>query len=703
MAKAQIVALPSAPVSIEAGASADGKASPAKFNVLAYTGGILEGAFHNGDDREDVILDLAGVKNGRSLVANLDHDSKKRVGNVNAIGNDGKELNLAGIASAATEARNEVVGSAADGFVWQASVEAIPTKVEQVKPGASVSVNGQQFTAPARGGRALWVARESTLRGFAFVSHGADDNTTVSIAASAASTKEKTMKAEVKAWAEGMGIQIDGLTDDQVATIEANFEGKNGTGSKPKKIAAANPFEERKIEAQRRIDIRDVANKFIERNPHDYEFITAVEKAHDHAIEAGMGLQDFRNEMYESMVPLANTVPSVRNRDPQMNGRVIEAAICMTGRLCDDADLVKKYKFTDQELQAAHDRFPHGIGLKDVAFAHAKIHGHDRGYSTEISGDILRAARGITSRVIHASSGFSPNDIATTVSATANKFSSRGFNNVDMTPLRLAKIRAVRNFQQITTVSLTGAGMLEALGPGGDIVHKALGEQTYTNQADTYAGMIAITRKDWINDDLGVLVDAPMKLGRGAGLKLNDIFWTEWLGGEGAGFWASGNSNINTGAADMTVAGLTATEVIFMNQVDYDGFPLGITPAILVVPTALKAAAVALMDPQSRFITGSDVTKSDSNPFKGRFRVESSPYMSNSSYSGQSSQEWYMMADPNELAVIEIVALNGRIEPLIDQAETDFSTLGIQMRAIADIGVNLQEKKASVLADGNAS
>jgi hypothetical protein len=77
--------------------------------------------------------------------------------------------------------------------------------------------------------------------------------------------------------------------------------------------------------------------------------------------------------------------------------------------------------------------------------------------------------------------------------------------------------------------------------------------------------------------------------------------------------------------------------------------------------------------------------------------------MSNTSYTGYSAQEWYLIADPSELATIEIVALNGQVEPTIEQAEADFNTLGMQMRAIADVGVNLQEKKASVLADGNAS
>jgi hypothetical protein len=62
-----------------------------------------------------------------------------------------------------------------------------------------------------------------------------------------------------------------------------------------------------------------------------------------------------------------------------------------------------------------------------------------------------------------------------------------------------------------------------------------------------------------------------------------------------------------------------------------------------------------------------------------------------------------MLANPAELAVIEIVALNGRVEPTVDTAEADFDQLGVQMRGYCDVGVNLQEYRAGVHADGNAS
>jgi phage major head subunit gpT-like protein len=223
--------------------------------------------------------------------------------------------------------------------------------------------------------------------------------------------------------------------------------------------------------------------------------------------------------------------------------------------------------------------------------------------------------------------------------------------------------------------------------------------------------MLAITRQDIINDDLGALSAAPRRLGRGAATKLNDIFWTEFLGGEVAGFWSAthtdvgntGNSNLNSGAADATIAGLTATELLFLNQVDPQGLPLGVMPKIVLVPNALKAAMSALLHPQSMMITGASATVSNVNVFAGRFQLESSSYLANANYTGYSAIEWYMLADPNELSTIEIAALNGKVEPTVETADADFNTLGIQMRAFGDVGVNLQEFRASVLADGNAS
>lgn len=679
MPSKKIIAI-SAAVDIAAAMNDEEKKEPRAFSSTFYTGGALSVAGYD----MPVVIDLQGLTNGKVLVANLDHDSSKRVGNFDVV-NDGKSLIANGKATAATAARDEVVNSAADGYQWQASLEVNPTKIETLAKGKRANVNGQSFEGP------LYITRAGVLKGFAFVSHGADDNTSATIAASAASSnQEKDMEPKLKAWIEAMGFDPDTLSETQLAGLTANFEGKN---KKAGAIKANDPFEAKRLEAKRKEGIREVAARMIEVRGSDSNEITEIENMCEHAIEAGDTVQDFRLKIQEACMPQAFTVTRSR-RDEGVTQNVIEAAICMAGRL-PDADLVKR--FGDQTLEAARKEFNSGIGLKQIFLLAAKANGHDNRMSGDVTRDVLRAA---FTQPIRAS-GFSTIDVSSIVSNTANKFIMRGWNSIDNSCMEIATVRPVRDFKQITTVSLTDNVIFEELGAAGEIKHKTLGELTYNNQAKTYAGMLAITRQDIINDDLGALTDVPMKLGIGGAKKRNDIFWTEFL--NNSSFFTSGRSNVNEGVADMTIGGLTATEVIFMNQTNPDGTPLGIMPSILLVPTALKAAATALVDTQSQLITGASATLSNVNVFRGRFRVVSSPYMSNSAYTGFSAAAWYMLANPNELPVIEIAALNGRIEPVVDTAEADFSTLGVQMRGYCDIGVAKQEYRAGVRADGGAS
>lgn len=671
----------SAEVTIEAAAieGAESK-GPKRFTSVFYTGGLVT---VKGWDMP-VVIDLSGVEQGNVLVANLDHDKTKRVGNFD-VKNDGRQLEAFGTASAATPARDEVINSAKDGYIWQSSIEADPIEVEQLAAGKTVTVNGQDITGPA------YIVRKSTLKGFAFVSHGADDNTTVTIAASAASPnqKGKVMEPKFKAWVEAMGFDAATLTEEQKSGLEANY---NGT-QKPKSVPPiAAGFEAVKAERERQESITAYALDKCEQQPQN---IDAIRNLAEQAIEAKWTLDKFRLEVLEASAP-GPVTPWSNRQDNRLTNRVLEAAVCVAGRF---KDVEKMYD--DQTLQAAHDQFPHGIGLNQLILLGAQSNGFRTGHSSRVTVEAQRAAFGMATPQSIRASGFSTVNIGTIVSNVANKFLRQGWNSVDMTPMRIAAIRSVRDFKTITTVSLTGDTEFQKVGAGGEIAHGTLGEETYSNKADTYARMLAITRTDYINDDLGALTDTPRKLGRGGGLMLNKIFWTKFL--NNSAFFTSGRSNVNEGVANMTTAGLDATNVIFKNQTDPDGNPLGLSPRILLVPTALEAAARTLMTSEKLIDGTATATQGEANIWRGRFTVETSEYMSNSLYTGYSAAAWYLLADPMDMPVIEIVALNGRVEPVIETADADFNVLGVQMRGYSDVGVELQEYRGGVRADGGAS
>lgn len=676
------------PVNFVAAAEGDTKSVP-RFEVVAYTGVPM----YLAGFELPVVVDLEGMQFAKNIVANLDHEQRERVGHVTEKEIADGQVKLSGLASAATAAKKEVVDSAKDGFVWEASIEAYLESIDEIDAGETVEVNGREVAGP------VMVARKSKLVGFGFVPHGADDNTSAKIAASKTAqkkvSKEKTMDKELRAFIEAMlpGIDVDSLSADAVANLKADFEGKGGK----RKIAAAkvddNPFTARKAERDRRQAIREIADKFCEMRPNDIE---AIEKCHDHAIEAGMSTQEFRLELYESGLPESYGPIRPKDRNNNLTDKVVEAAICMTGRL-DNIDKA----FDERTLDMAHSNFKGGIGLKQLWCLAAEANGYKpNGYNVDLN--VHRAAFGMHQPGRYAQAfGFTTISLPNILSNVANKFIQMGWNFVDRTPLDVASIRSVNDFKTITTVSLTADSRFAQLAPDGEIPHGELGEVVYTNKADTYGRMYAITRTDIINDDVGALTQVPRKLGRGAMLLLNHIFWTEFL--NNGSFFTSGNANVNTGVADMTTGGLAATETIFMNQTDPDGNPLGAMPAILLVPTALKAAALTLMSSEKLIDGTATAVQGDANIWRGRFRVLSSPYMSNTSYTGNSAVAWYMLADPNDIPVIEIAALNGRVEPTVETADAPFNFLGVQMRGFSDIGVNLQEARGGVRADGGSS
>ena len=675
--KRPVIAL-SGEVTIEASA---GEGKQPTFSVLAYTGVPMTLAYYD----LPVVIDLAGMTFGKSLVANLDHEQSQRVGHITGKTITDGQLVLSGVASAATAARDEVVASARNGFVWQASIEAKPGEVSELAAGKSADVNGQTINGPA------YIVRTSTLKGFAFVSHGADDSTTVSIAAIAATSKESVMDKELKSWIEAMGFVVDELEPSQLAGLTANYEGRQ---AKPpaKKPKLADGIEARRAEQERVDAITQRALDACDARPYDIDKIKLLA---EEAIEGKWTVEKFRIELLEASIPLSVGVTTGGRHDRGLTPKVLEAAICMAGRLEGH-----EKQFTDQDLQAARDRFKTGIGLRQIFLLGAEANGYRSPYSGDVTIEVQRAAFGMTSARDIRAAGFSTLAIPNVLSNVANKFLRDGWNAVDQTPLRIAAIRSVRDFKTITTVSLTGDLQFEKLGTSGEIKHGELGDVAYTNKADTFARMLAITRTDIINDDLGALVAVPRRLGRGAMLMLNDIFWTEFL--NNSTFFTTARLNENTGVATMTIAGLTATELVFLSQTDPDGKPLGVQPEILLVPTAHKAAATTLMSSE-RLIDGTaSATQGDANIYRGRFRVESSPYMHTAAYTGYSAAAWYLLADPGVMPVIEIVALNGRVEPTIETADADFNVLGVQMRGYSDVGVNLQEYRGGVRADGSA-
>ena len=382
--------------------------------------------------------------------------------------------------------------------------------------------------------------------------------------------------------------------------------------------------------------------------------------------------------------------PAIQSVDRSVSGEILEAA-CMLAARHTDAETLYEAK----TLEAAHRRFRGGITLQELVLEAAWANGYT-GRNFRDSREVLRFAFAPSIQA-----GLSTIEVSGILSNVANKFLLEGFFSVERVWRNICAVRTVNDFKTISSYRLIGKDQYELVAPGGEIASGTLGEEKYTNKADTYGLMLAIDRRDFINDDLGAITTVPRKLGRGSGLKINDIFWTTFL--NNAAFFSAGNKNYILGAnTNLGIDGLTLGETTFMDQVDADGKPIGIMPQILLVPTAISTTAAQLYKALEMRDTTANTKTTTSNPHQGKYRVEVSRYLGNTTYSGSSGKAWYLLADPNDLPVIEVALLNGQESPTIETAEADFNTLGVKMRGYHDFGVALQDPRGGVKAKGEA-
>lgn len=429
---------------------------------------------------------------------------------------------------------------------------------------------------------------------------------------------------------------------------------------------------------------------------------------------------------------------------PEVNDAVLEAAVFQAAghefKLFDDefyertgerGKLPERYKrqlqgelkarYSDQVMQSAHSLFKGRIGLQQLLTRIAAASGYN-GPETIRDNDDLGAVAHAAMRPIRAE-GASTASIANVLANVMNKFLGQGYLFVERSWAEIAAIRSVKDFKATKTINLFGDFEYKDVGPSGELQNAELKDQAFANQISTSGRIITISRQNIINDDLGALTTVPMLLGRGAGLKLNKMFWTKFLDpgkdeGGSTDFWAathtitgqSANANYFEGAAsNLSSTSLQTAKTTFDKQVDPAGNPLGVDAEILLYPPELDQTAWELLN--SNFIimgglasTSSASKQPSNNRWVNKYKPVMSRYLSNTAYTGYSTTAWYMLANPGVIPVIEVAFLNGQEMPTVQTAGPDFqfNILGITTRAFLDSGVAMQNFRGGVKSKGTS-
>ena len=368
--------------------------------------------------------------------------------------------------------------------------------------------------------------------------------------------------------------------------------------------------------------------------------------------------------------PSGPAVHVVTNTPP--TAEVIEASFALQGSL---PGIEKKY--SAQVLEAA-DKARREITISEVLVQAAAANGYDG----------PRRLNAATLRPILAAA-WATHEISNILSATVNKFLLAGFDSVENAWRSISAVRSVNDFKTVTSYRLNGAFSFEKVANGGTLKNAKATDENRTISAETYGIMTSVTRTDLINDDLGALTAVPQRIGRGGALKLNDVFWTAFL--DDSSFFTTGKGNKKTSATALGLAGLKEALALYRKLKDTDGKPMAVQPRVLLVPVDLEVTAAELMN-SVQIASGNTNGQPSTNVFAGRYEVVSSTYLTDTA-------DYYLLASPADMPVMEVAFLNGVQSPVVETAEADFHTLGVQMRGYFDFGCAKAEDKAGVKMD----
>ena len=687
-------------ITIEANASfddgsPDGDTPVPRFRMVAYTGDamIISGWKH------PVVVDLEGLAiPSQRRPVRFAHSAYQGVGHSERIAVESNQLIAEGVVSRDTPAAREIVASGKRGFPWQASIGAAVREAELIRAQRSVTVNGRTFEGP------VYIARKTTLGEISFVDLGADTATSASIAAQRQKDPSMptpgprntqppaTPESATSATPQASDTPVSPVTSEIPKSPEATpavTSDPVATDTPASVTAAAAPAVSvtPDIEAARKQAADELRRQSKIREVCGDKHTEIAAKA----IEEGWTTDKAELEVLRASRPVIGGAPALHVPDNAMDENILEAACMMTSKLKSVEDM-----YEDKTLEAASKKFRGGIGLQELLLEAAWANGYT-GRNFRNSREVLRFAFGYDIQA----AGFSTIDISGILSNVANKFLVEGFFSVERTWRAITAIRNVSDFKAVTSYRLIGKDQYEKVGPGGELKHGTLGEESYSNQADTYGLLLSIDRRDVINDDLGAITTVPRKLGRGSGLKINDVFWATFL--DNANFFKAGNDNLLTGTdTALSHDGMSKAVQAFDELKDAEGKPLAVMPSILLVPTALNATAQSLHKSQEIRNPGASTKYPITNLYTNQFPPQVSRYLSSSQYTGNSDKAWYLLADPADLPVIETAFLNGQESPTIETAEADFNVLGIQMRGYHDFGCALQEPKGGIRMKGEA-
>jgi hypothetical protein len=291
----------------------------------------------------------------------------------------------------------------------------------------------------------------------------------------------------------------------------------------------------------------------------------------------------------------------------------------------------------------------------------------------------------------------STSDFPAVVANVANKTLRQGYEAYPRTFQPFCRQVTAQDFKPINRVLLADAPALPQLGEKGEFHHLQLTDNNISYALATFGGLVALTRKVIINDDLQAFTRIPAVLGVSAAQRESNTVWGIITSNPAAVYAGDKNSttlfhanhaNLLTGAGSSIDPNVNATEAALQkaygaaraalrSQKGPQGTPLNLIPRFIAVPTALEMYMLQRVYPINLAAASATAVVPE--------WVRSLVPVVEPRLDASSPTAWYFIADPAQVDTVEYCYLEGQ-QGVYIETKQGFEVDGVEIKARMDFG-----------------
>jgi|SRR5579871_4201422 len=347
----------------------------------------------------------------------------------------------------------------------------------------------------------------------------------------------------------------------------------------------------------------------------------------------------------------------------------MEAALFLRGNPGVSADMVEK----GREFA--------GLTLVDMAreclnAAGVKTRGMER---HEIARVALQGRNGAAE---YFAGAMTTSDFPNILANVANKTLRQAYEAAPRTFVPFCRQVTAADFKPVNRVQLSDIAALQKTSENGEFVRIYLSDSKESYALSTWGGIVPITRKVVLNDDLQSLTRIPAGLGIAAATLESDTVWAVITANanmaDGLPLFHATHKNLTATNALAAVANITAARKAMRKQTAPKGTILNLIPKFLIIPAALEGIAVQLTNPINLAATASSA---DVPAFVRAMVPIVEPRLDAVASVGDTN--WYTAADPSSIDTIEYCYLEGQQGVNIETRQ-GFEVDGVEVKARLD-------------------